>query len=271
MDLAQTLKDFRRDNGLEQDELAKLLETTQQTVSNWESGTMPRSAALNRINHLLKTYKKGEAPSPWVRPTYHPAITEIHEIPVDEEVQRKRLDSLREQRNAQAHGQVMDEKETRMYVAQSLNRIIERPATDTGFVHRFRAALFAALPPEIEYERDAMVRFQGVQTRADYLSDKVCAEIKGSSHPSNSPIFDLGIHQLNTIREIHRRLDELRPIYLLIVAATETSMPGRTNRLLNLAALHDIQIFVATTPEEAAGLIIGLELGSSAEDDFIDF
>lgn len=261
MDLAQTLKDFRQANGLEQDDLATLLDTTQQTVSNWESGTMPRSAALNRINHLLKTYKKGEPTQPWVAPTYHPDITEIHEIPVNKGRQRQGLDELR----------IKTEPETRMYMAQSIARIIERPASDLGFVHRFRDVLFASLPPEIKYEREAMVRFQGIQTRADYLTDKVCAEIKGSSHPGSSPVFDLGIHQLNTIREIHRRQGELRPVYLLIVATTETSMPQRTNRLLNMAALHDVQIFVATTPEEAAGLLIGLELGSSAEDDFLDF
>ena len=270
MDLAQTLKEFRQANGLEQDDLATLLDTTQQTVSNWESGTMPRSAALNRINHLLKTYKKGEVPPAWEPPTYHPAVTEIHEIPVDKEKQRQRLDVLR---NAAAHGQIKGEHETRAYMAQSMARTIERSprAEEYRYIETFRERVFSKLPPTLSYERDAMVGFHGVRTRADYLTARVCAEIKYSTHPGSSPVFDLGIHQLNTIREIHRRHGEQRAIYLLVVVTIDISgAQHRTNRLLNLAALHDIQLFITTSPEECAELLVALESGTTPEEDFLD-
>ncbi len=54
MDIANVIKDLRRKQAWEQDDLAKRLGTSQQTVSNWESGTLPRAAALLKINALLK-------------------------------------------------------------------------------------------------------------------------------------------------------------------------------------------------------------------------
>ena len=57
MDIARLLKDLRRQERWEQDDLAKRLGTSQQTVSNWENGTLPRAGALRKLNDLLVELK----------------------------------------------------------------------------------------------------------------------------------------------------------------------------------------------------------------------
>jgi transcriptional regulator with XRE-family HTH domain len=255
MDLATTLKDFRRDNGLEQDDLAKLLDTTQQTVSNWESGTMPRTGALKKITHLLNNYKKDGYTAP---STPAPAQAQSHG-------------------NYPTFSSTMlgaDEFNTRRRVAESLVKIVDRGPHSPAFsfLQDFKGKMLSLIPAGIPHEQEALIKFQGVQVRADYLTRQVCAEIKYSAHPISSPIFDIGILQLNTIRAIHKRQGELRGIYMLIIATQDiTSLQQRTTRLLNLAALHEIQIFIATTPEECAKLLIALEHGSPPDDDFSEF
>lgn len=58
MDIANVIKDLRASQHWEQEDLAKRLGTSQQTVSNWEAGTMPRASALTKINALLKEIHK---------------------------------------------------------------------------------------------------------------------------------------------------------------------------------------------------------------------
>jgi transcriptional regulator with XRE-family HTH domain len=53
MDIVHILKQLRQTQGWDQSDLAKQLGTTQQTVSNWESGKLPRPSALKKINVLL--------------------------------------------------------------------------------------------------------------------------------------------------------------------------------------------------------------------------
>lgn len=257
MDIANTLKEFRRDNELEQEDLAKLLDTTQQTVSNWESGTMPRSAALNRINHLLKTYRKGEDQTPWVAPTYHPSITEIHEIPVDRRLQRQRLDALR---NAAAHGAPVSEYDHRIPRPEKIKPILEDgpAAFENDFMHH----LADILPVTRPFEIDARVDYPGLRLRADYLSSKVCAEIKINVRTMTPFPLEIGIYQLSTFRRVFERKGEPRTVYaLFLVAKDPDHRPRLLNRILASAALHDVQVFVVHTPEECAQLIEELETG----------
>lgn len=302
MDLAQTLKDFRQANGLEQDGLAVLLDTTQQTISNWESGTMPRTAALNRINHLLRTYKKGEEPKPYVPPTYHPAITEIHEIPVDKDVQRAKLDAMRE-RDAQPY--INSEYGTTRTIAESLGRIAEghppgsavnfaaaltakallspgaavseealtrgmrfAPIGDPGY-RSFMQEVAGALPGGMPFEIDARVDYQGMRMRADYLSPRVCAEVKEHSRGSPSLLhLETGIHRLNTLRKIFERQDAPRERYVLLLVAQQGSgNPRLMNRVMAEAALHDIHVFTVQSPEECAQLLTEMESGHMDEFD----
>ncbi len=61
VNISQQLIAYRKANKLTQEDVAALMDTTQQTVANWERGTMPRPMALVGILAMLET---GEAPSP---------------------------------------------------------------------------------------------------------------------------------------------------------------------------------------------------------------
>lgn len=238
MDIAQTLKEFRQENELEQGDLARLLETTQQTVSNWESGTVPRAGALKRINHLLATYKKGQAPTP-----YTPAP------PGD----RSRYPTF-------ASTMIPKEELAHQYVQPYTAQVNGRPQIVD--MDQFESRMFAALPQDIAYQRGVSVSFQRLRLRVDYVSAKVCAEIKLSGRPGASPFLDLGIHHLNTVRHIHARNNELRETYALVLVTPDiNSAYPYLNRLLSLAALHEIAVLVVTTPEEGAHLLTQLEFG----------
>jgi transcriptional regulator with XRE-family HTH domain len=54
MDIGTILKRLRRTQQWEQADLARELGTTQQSVSKWEAGTLPRAGALKKINALLR-------------------------------------------------------------------------------------------------------------------------------------------------------------------------------------------------------------------------
>ena len=54
MDIENVIKELRRKEGWEQDDLAKRLGTTQQTISNWENGSLPRLGALKKLIPFYK-------------------------------------------------------------------------------------------------------------------------------------------------------------------------------------------------------------------------
>jgi transcriptional regulator with XRE-family HTH domain len=254
MDIANTLKDFRRDNGLEQEDLAKLLDTTQQTVSNWESGTMPRANALKRINHVLATYQKGVGAAPYVEPPRiqgdgYPTFASTM-IPKEELAVRR---------------QVAQSLEDVITPVRERQNIRERP--DLGAFHHaaimFEQGILAAMPPGTVFRSDAVVEFQGLRLRPDFLTDKVCVEFKVTMWPSGAPIsLDNAILQLTSIRRIHQFKGEERKTYALLIGSPRTEVNPRTyNRLLATGALHGIDILVAHTPEQCAKLLLALENG----------
>jgi transcriptional regulator with XRE-family HTH domain len=55
MDISGIIKQLRRSQDWEQADLARELGTTQQAVSKWEAGTLPRAGALKKINALLRS------------------------------------------------------------------------------------------------------------------------------------------------------------------------------------------------------------------------
>lgn len=52
--IGMVLKELRHAQRWEQADLARLLGTTQQSVSKWEQGTLPRAGMLKKINDLLR-------------------------------------------------------------------------------------------------------------------------------------------------------------------------------------------------------------------------
>lgn len=261
MDIAAALKEFRQEQGLEQDDLAKLLDTTQQTVSNWESGgTMPRANALKRINHVLATYKPGIGPAPYVEPpriqgngypTFASTMIPKEDIAI---------------RNAEAHGvRVKSEYETRRAVAESLASIAD-PAERMAFIRsrrqEFEQQLVAALGPDVEFMVNAPVDFQALRLRADYLSPKVCAEIKTVTEPRHANMgVEQGIHQLTTLRAVLKHNNQPREYFILVVVLSSGAgmRPMALSRIITLASLHDVHVFISGSAEETAQILTELE------------
>lgn len=274
MDIATALKEFRQEHGLEQEELAKMLDTTQQTVSNWESGgTMPRANALKRINHVLATYRPGVGPAPYVEPpriqgdgypTFASTMIPKEELAV---------------RNATAHGiKVKSEYETRRAVAESLAAIAdpgERFALMRSRRQEFEQQMIASLGHGIEFMVNAPVDFQALRLRADYLSPKVCAEIKTINEPKHVNMgVEGGIHQLTTLRAVLKHNNQPREYFVLIMVVSPGAglRPMALSRLVTLASLHDVHVFITGSAEETAQILTELETCSIDElrDKYID-
>lgn len=263
MDIANTLKEFRQQHDMEQDELARLLATTQQTVSNWENGTMPRAPALRRINHLLTTYKAGEGPKPLPeKPVLNPAISEIHEI------------------------RVKSEYETRRGVAEAMGAVADRHVREIqsgdALIHEAKSAedaFFAALPQELRFEREARIEFQGYRTRVDYLDADVCAEFKylplrTVSFGPPTRFVEYGVQQLVTNRRMLEMIGQPRKIFALVMCfPTLPTHAVQFNRLITLATLHDVRLVIGQTPEQCARAFLDMIHEAehpSDSDDFLD-
>lgn len=223
VDIANVLKEFRQRTGLEQSDLALKLGVTQQTVSNWESGTVPRPTAMRRIQALVS--EQGM------------------EVPFAHMVQ------------AQQQIQTPPPNTIRLGVDNPL--MVRNRA--------FETELFDLLSENIEFETYAKAEMNGVRMRVDYLSPKVCAEIKHVRHPGMSSLIDLGILQLSTVRKIHERSSHLRKHYVLLIVPIDPATPVRSTRVFNLAALHDISAVIAFTPEQCAAILTDFE-----KDRFVD-
>lgn len=264
MDLAQTLKDFRQANGLEQDDLANLLDTTQQTISNWESGTMPRSAALNRINHLLKTYKKGEELQPWVAPRYHPAITEIHEIPVDKDAQRAKLDAMRE-RGVLYYG----EHHTKRSVAENLEKVASELTPTIGV--QIERQFIDEIPDDLKQNCRRKIAVHGHMYRFVYCSDKVVAELgvliprTVSGGVLHIPTTGLSrtLWRMSSHRLMTKEVNPDRKYFLFLSMINDTGGPlpmQAITRLTGEAALHGISV-IWTDSKNAADYLAAVERG----------
>lgn len=260
MDIAAALKEFRQEHGLEQEDLAKLLDTTQQTVSNWESGgTMPRANALKRISHVLSTYRPGVGPAPYVEPPRiqgdgYPTFASTM-IPKEELATR----------NEEAHGvRVKSEYETRRAVAEALASIdpAERVALMRSRRQEFEQQLVAALGPNVEFMVNAPVDFQALRLRADYLSPRVCAEIKTITEPRHVNMgVEQGIHQLTTLRAVLKHNNQPREYFVLVVVLSSGAglRPMAISRIITLATLHDVHVFITGSVEETAQILTELE------------
>jgi len=241
-DIAAALKEFRQQNNLEQDDLARMLDTTQQTVSNWEKGTVPRAGALRRIAHMLRNYEGGKPLPPLPsKPVFDASITEIHEV---------------------APGFQSPPDPPQLETTPRLSLHHQRQHAQNRFEQELEARLLAN---GVAFEQDARAQHAGVTFHADYLSERVCAEFRYlPAHVHFSFRFvDMGLFQLSTLRKIHRRSGQERDYYVLLLLYNVAD--GINTRILSrataLAMLDDIHTIVAHDPEQAAAALLDIETG----------
>lgn len=262
MYIATTLKEFRQQHNLEQDELARLLETTQQTVSNWEKGTLPRAGALRRINHLLNTYKKGEGvPTLPPKPVFNPAVQEIHDI------------------------SVKSEYETRRAVAESLSSVAATPvSTRSSFIARQRleGQMFSLLPSELGITCNVAFEHQGLRPRVNFLNDDIVCNVTMPLLPGERRSFgfylyrtvEMYVMRLMTVRSIQRLLGVERKIYAIVVMVPqETLQQLNPTQAMVLASLHGIRLVLVSSAEQGAAAIESLAEEAkqpTSADDFLE-
>ena len=260
MGIATALKEFRKEHGMEQDDLAKLLGTTQQTISNWESGTMPRANALKRISQVLASYERSHVSTGPQNELAAglPALEKQSEKPLEKPVDKA------------SEAYAFPWPEFIVSSADPQNIVVSRTHTnalDDEVIGRrwyteLRNSLTEALGNTVEFTMDAPISFQSLRQRADYLSNKVCAEIKCVKQPRNAFMAaERGIYTLATLREMLERNNTPRQHYILVVVFTSGGGLLSLSRLMALAALHKVDVFVASSASEAARLLAKLENG----------
>lgn len=286
MDIAQTLKEFRQAHGLEQDDLAKLIGTTQQTISNWEGGTMPRAMALRKINHVISTYRAGEALQPQAdKPKLDPHITEIHEVPIGDVAQLARYSPTR------SDPAIKTELETAHRVAESLKEAMKEhgPRMAPPLSIQFERQFVEALPDDLKQNCGRKVAIHGHMYRFDYCSDKIVAELEilipriiaGSVRNISTHSAARTLWRMSSYRLLTKDSHPNRKYFLFLTMLNDTGgpLPMQTiTRLTGEAALHGISV-VWTGSNSAAEYVAAIESNriqtftadQSDEDDYPEF
>lgn len=264
LDLATALKEFRQQHALEQADVARLLETTQQTVSNWENGTVPRSGTLRKISHLIATYQKGLPLDPVPpKPVFDPAISAIHDIRVKSEI------------------------ETRREVAQSLEKVLREPLPRFGSPRQdITERIASLLPPDLEFKTDQALEYQGLRRRVDFDNGNVvcnvttalaASAVSASEDPRRIGLNVLRAVELNamrliTVRAMHRLTQGERRIYAILVKVEEDVMrQANLSQPMTLAAVHDLRLVLFTTAQQAADSLLLLANEAKEIPEFPDF
>jgi transcriptional regulator with XRE-family HTH domain len=124
---------------------------------------------------------------------------------------------------------------------------------------------FDALPEQLRGHSRVTIPFAGFHWRPDYLSPKVCAEIKvlhvGRLESSISYSIEHALFCLSTVRAIHTQQQTLREAYALLLIGPHPSGRWGHARLQSAAAAHGITIYTLPDPIAAAALVADLEYG----------
>lgn len=138
---------------------------------------------------------------------------------------------------------------------------INTPTMDPGERYEQRRAVEAefslALPEALRQYQDRDVTMGNVKWRPDYLSDKLCAEIKWavSTHP---PVFiERAVMNLAAIRQIRQGLDH----YALIIIGGEPVKQSGYSKINASAMVLGVDIYFVPDAIAAAALIADLEYG----------
>ena len=234
MTIGEALKKFRGERKLEQKDLAEMLGTTQQTISNWESGREPRADARDRILGMLRD-------AGWVVEigTGNQLSVGFHRPPASEGVA---------------------EGVTPIY--ETPHRVVMRRSPET-IASELEARFFGSLPADIQPRRDAVFTAGGVRFIPDYLTDNLCLEIKTPMSPGSLSV-QLAIHHLSLARTMLDHTGEPdREFMVLLIGNNTPILP----RISSIAALEKIGIHQFDTPESAAKMVTAYERGEDWYDE----
>jgi transcriptional regulator with XRE-family HTH domain len=216
----QQIKEARERKGLTQEQFAKELGVSQQSVAQWElDKASPRGVRMEQIENLLGINRR--------HGYFPPSFTGAPDAPPASFVITN-----------------VGSNDHKGYIADCQRRFVK------------------ALPEQLQQFCNVTADLGTLRYLVDYLSPRVCVEIKVVGSPS----------RLSETRMTHPIL--LRSALWLMSTvrlATLSSSPDRRYILIpiigNEAAMHGIQLHEVTTPERAAAIVTAMEQTDGFEQD----
>ncbi len=232
---AKRLVAARIAKGLTQAQLGEKLSVSQQTVAEWEAGRgFPRRSRREQLAELLGI-------DVGLPPRYAFVVTNRMAREGEAEVEKA-------SRVLKEHFEQLlpeDKSHSKIYVKV-------RPSPDSAMEAAFREAL----PENLRQYCEASLPFGPNRFFADYMSDKVVAELKINSMLSPDSLY-ASLWRLVTLAKLAK--DHRRFVLIAIPSKIRFSI---SQRIQAEAWLHGIEIHVANSPEHAAQIIVALENGN---------
>lgn len=221
LSFAKRLLERRSQLGLSQEDVAKILGVTSQTISNWEAGTVPRKARIAQVEAWIAN---GAASTPAPVDLGPPLRDVVVELPTPD-AQKLRMARIRERAEAR----------------------------DSE-----RATFAADLPaPLRQYANPLFTPYKHFKFQRDYLSPHVSAFMVFPTDPSAS--FDNAVLDAAAIRAIDEIGSERRMFNVVIVVGAGPETKAREITLTAIADLVGVGLHFVPDASAAAAVVTELE------------
>lgn len=238
----KVLKQERERLGLTQTQLAERMKTTQQNIGHWESGrSLPKHDAYEKLLEVFGTDSLLSHLPPRGQINVGPAggFTKTRELMVDV-VSPDGTSAKIEAVQAWADGATAAQRNQRMEVEVT-----------------------EALPAHLRHNVERKIDLHGITYRPDYLSDKVCAEVRYVTGNRVDVVSRTGMQQLLLFKNILTAQGKAPAQTLLILVAGDM-MQVVSNAALKMhaeARALGVDLVYCNTPQAAASTIAQCESG----------
>jgi transcriptional regulator with XRE-family HTH domain len=220
-DLSKQLAAYRLDQGLEQKDVATKLGVTQQTVSNWESGKLPKGPRLEQ----LKKFLSGDS-SPHVSALL---------------AQERKAVYSPDSKHSNGYMEWVKESTAEFYDGFGPDGYGNRNLHD----HCDKRINFGATKFDVDYmsnETCVILRF----LEHDWLNLAAAG-------------VHSGLLELAAVRELHRQADKTRDHYILMLIGRESMLQWGFKDMQTIATIFGIQIYFAPDAIAAAAKITDID------------
>lgn len=236
--IADTIKRYREQKQLSQDQLADAVGVSQQAVANWENGkSRPKGTRLDKLYDVLGREFKEEMET-------NPELAALSLSPVTRNTPRERVG-------------MPPPNDPAPRITLAVNPLARNLAEELEQEIRGR------LPDYLQENLGRAVTLAGHKWQADYLSDTVHIEFLSfdQSRIHRSILAErlrrIALRML-TIRLIQGdHVSGLLSVIIVISPSSQTSI--LPSSVLFELALHQIEVAFVQSAEQAAGLLMGIE------------
>lgn len=242
----KVLKQERERLGLTQTQLAEKMETSQQNIGHWESGrSMPKHDAFER---LLRVFG---------------ADSLLSHLPPRGEIRSPIAKAFVELAGPDGTSQRIEAVQAWADGANAVPRN-----------QRIEVEMAEALPAHLRQNVEQKIELHGITYKPDYLSPRVCAELRFVSGSRIDLVSRTGMQQLLLFRHIlSLRGPEPKHFVLILVAGDMMQMVSNTAMKMHTEARAlGVELVYCNTPDAAALTIADYESGrlpsESEEEDY---